>query len=119
MKPTLLSTALAVVLGLAFVGAPALAQTATTATAPAPAASTKTKTTKIPYKGTITAVDATSITITAASGSMTFSITPATKYKGGKAITDFAVNDVVTGSYIKNADGTMTAASVHKKVAAK
>ncbi len=129
MKLTPLSTALAAVLGLALCATAASAQTSTTAapaaTTSTPAATTasaaSTKVKKTPYKGTITAIDTTAntVTIQAASSTLTLKITSATKYKGGTALADFAVNDAVTGSYIKNDDGTLTANSLHKKKAAK
>jgi hypothetical protein len=108
-------------------GAPATVQ-AQTATNAAPAATTPASTTapapakKTEYKGEITALDATSVTIKNKKGTMTFAITADTKFefKDGKTFTpatpaDFAVGDKITGSYLKNADGTMTASSVHKK----
>jgi hypothetical protein len=93
------------------VGLPVHAQTSTPS-ATAPAASAK----KIPYKGTISAVDATAMTITikGAKGDMMMAVTPATKYKGGTSLADFAVGDKVTGSYTKDDGGKMTAASIHK-----
>jgi hypothetical protein len=118
MKLPLLCTALVAVLGLALSGTAASAQTNTMA-APATSPAPSTKMTKTPYKGSITAIDASggSITIQAASGPMTLKIDATTKYKGGKSLADFAVGDVVTGSYTKGDDGTLTAASVHKKKA--
>jgi hypothetical protein len=117
MKPYLLSTALAAVLGLALCGAAVNAQADATTTTTAPA--TSTKVTKTPYKGSITAIDTAggSITVQAASGPLTLKIDSATKYRGGKSLADFAVGDAVTGSYIKGDDGTLTASSVHKKKA--
>lgn len=111
MKLTLIVAALAAILG--FAGVPAQAQ----ATAPAPAVATKSRETKTPYKGTITAITATSVSLQGAKGAMTLAITPTTKYKGGKSATDFAVGDVVTGSYTTDASGAMTAYSLHKKKA--
>ena len=122
MKLPLLSTALAAVLGLALCGTAVNAQTtnapAATTMAPAPAAPSS-KVTKTPYKGTITAIDATgsSVTVQGAKDTLTLKITSSTKYKGGAALTDFAVGDKVTGSYTKGDDGTLTAASLHKKKA--
>jgi hypothetical protein len=121
MKIPFLSTALAAVLGLALCGTAANAQTtnAPATTAPAPTTAPSSKVTKTPYKGTITAIDATgsTVTIQGAKDTMTLKITSATKYKGGAALTDFAVGDKVTGSYTKGDDGTLTAASLHKKKA--
>lgn len=119
MKITLLTPALAAVLGLALASAPVTVQAQSTNAAPAVASATSTK--KIPYKGEITTLDASSVTVKGAK-TLTLAITADTKFglKDGKtldpaAATDFAVGDKVTGSYIKNADGTLTAASVHKK----
>jgi hypothetical protein len=72
---------------------------------------------KTPYKGTITAVDAAGmkVTLKGAKGDMTLLVNSATKFKGGKALSDFAVGDTVTGSYMKDDAGTMTACSIHKK----
>lgn len=123
MKLHLLSTALAAVLGLAFCGTAANAQTsnapAATTMAPAPMAAPSTKMTKTPYKGSITAIDTagSTVTIQGAKDTMTLKITSSTKYKGGAALSDFAVGDKVTGSYTKGDDGTLTAASLHKKKA--
>jgi hypothetical protein len=113
MKLTLIVTALAALLG--FTCVPAHGQ----ATAPAPAVATKAPDTtkKTPYKGSITAITATSVTIQGAKGPMTLAIAPTTKYKGGKSTTDFAVGDVVTGSYTTDASGATTAYSLHKKKA--
>jgi hypothetical protein len=128
MKLTSLSTALAAVLGLALCATAASAQTNTAPMTSAPAttvstapmtASTKAK--KTPYKGTLSAIDASgaSITVQGATGPMMLKIMPNTKYRGAAALTDFAVGDMVTGSYVKSDDGTMCAYSLHKKKAAK
>ncbi len=117
MKYNLLTTALVAILGLAFIGAPVQAQT----TATPPATSESSKTTKTPYKGTITAINATSVTVQAASGPLTLAIAPDTKilkYKKPATVADFAVGDAVTGSYVKDASGALTAHSLHKKTAA-
>jgi hypothetical protein len=118
MKISLLP-ALAAVLGLALCGTVVNAQTDTTTMAPAPTTAPSSKVTKTPYKGTITAIDTagSSVTIKGAKDTMTLKITSATKFRGGAALTDFAVGDNVTGSYIKNDDGTLTANSLHKKKA--
>lgn len=118
MKLTLLTTALAA--ALTVVSVPALAQTAApaaTSTSTTTTTSTKMAVKKIPYKGTLTAVDAAanSITVKGAKGDMTLAVTADTKFKGGKALSDFAVGDKVTGSYSKDDAGALTACSVHKK----
>jgi hypothetical protein len=124
MKISLLTPALVAILGLALAGAPVTAQAQTsTNSAPltAAAASTPakvTKTAKIPYKGSITAIDATSVTVASKDKTLTMALAPTTTFqKDGKKATlaDFAVGDKVTGSYTKDATGAMTAHSLHKK----
>ena len=141
MKNILLPALVAIV-GLAFVGAPVTAQAQTTtapttAPTPAPAANAaapsdapkvkeKKKSDKTSYSGSITAISATSLTVATTKDSLTLAIGADTKFmtigadkkKTPATAADFAVGDKVTGSYTKAADGTMTAASVHKKVAA-
>jgi hypothetical protein len=131
MKITLLTPALVAILGLALAGAPvtAQAQTATNATAPAapstaPKVKEHKKSDKTQYEGTITAIDASSVTVTTTKAPLALAITPATKFAimNGKKKTaatqaDFAVGDKVTGSYSTDSTGAMTAASVHKKAA--
>jgi len=123
MKITLLTPALVAILGLALAGAPVTAQAQTsTNTAAAPATPTKsTKPVKTRYTGSITAIDATSVTVESSKKTLTLAIAPTTSYmKDGKAATlaDFAVGDKVSGSYTKDATGAMTAASLHKKAKA-
>jgi hypothetical protein len=124
MKISLLTPALVAILGLALAGAPVTAQAQTsTNSAPATAAAASTpakvtKTVKTPYKGSITAIDASSVTVTGTKATLVLAIAPTTKYlKDGKKATlaDFAVGDKVTGSYTKDATGAMTAYSLHKK----
>ena len=123
MKINILSSALAAILGLALIGTTTVkAQTSTTAaptTAPATSA-TKSKGDFTAYKGKVSAVDASSVTVTTASGDLKLAVDDTTKIQVAKkkaAITDFAVGDAVTGSYTKNADGTLTAHSLRKKAA--
>jgi hypothetical protein len=133
MKITLLTPALVAIVGLALVGAPvtAQAQTSTNATAPAapstaPKVKEKKKSEFTEYKdASITAIAASSLTVTTPKGSLTLAIAPDTKFaklegkkKTPATAADFAVGDKVSGSYKTNADGTMTAHSIHKKVAA-
>ncbi len=125
MKITLPITALAAILGLALAGIPVHAQTTATAPAAAPTA-TPTKAAsakKTPYSGTLSAVDASSITITdKTAAAKTLAIAPTTKFlKDGKTATiaDFAVGDKVTGSFTTDATGKLTAASLHKGASAK
>ncbi len=123
MKITLISPALAAILGLALIGAPVTAQAQTTNSAPAMAPPPSTpakapKAAKTPYKGTITAVDATSVTVASTAKTLTLAITAKTKIQVDKktaTITDFAVGDSVTGSFSTDETGAMTAASLRKK----
>ena len=128
MKITFLTPALVALLGLALAGAPVTAQAQSTnstiASAPtSTAAPAKVKkSTKTPYTGSITAIDATSVTVASTKKTLTLAITPKTTFKKDKAtatIADFAVGDQVTGSYSTDAAGAMTANSLHKKTASK
>jgi hypothetical protein len=125
MKLNLLTSAFAAVLVLACAPVQADDMAAPVTTSASTSTTTTTSTTvsmkKVPYKGTITAVDTTAntVTIQGLNGTMTLAITPMTKYKGGAALTDFAVGDKVTGSYTKDASGAMTAHSLHKKASTK
>jgi len=132
MKLTILTPALVAILGLALASVPATlqAQTPTTnapsTTAPAATKPAKAKKPQAPsYKGSLTAIDTTANTITVQipatkkdpAKTLTLAIAATTKFaKDKKAATlaDFAVGDNVTGSYTKNADGSLTANSVHK-----
>jgi hypothetical protein len=124
MKITFLTPALVAILGLAFVNLNAQADTTSTnapsATPTTPTtATTSTKASKTPYKGIITAISATSVTISGKTP-MTLAIDATTKFEvSHKKATaaDFAVGDKITGSYLKDDSGTMTAASIHKKTA--
>jgi len=126
MKITLLTPALVAILGLALAGAPvtAQAQTSTNSAAASAPAKTTTKTAtakkivKTPYTGSITALDASSVTVASTKKTLVLAIAPTTTYqKDGKTATlaDFAVGDKVTGSYSKDSTGAMTACSLHKK----
>src|SRR5271156_5139527 len=109
MKITLLTPALVAILGLALAGAPVTAQAQTSTnsadtTAPVapatPAPAKKMKPTK--YSGSITAIDAASVTIANTKKTLTLAITPKTKFKKDKVVAtlaDFAVGDKVSGSY--------------------
>jgi hypothetical protein len=127
MKIQLLTTALVAIVGLAFVGAPVTvsAQTSTNATAPAaPSTAPKTKEkkksdyTQFPKGSKLSALDATSATITSAKGDVKLVIDATTGFEVDKkkaTAADFAVGDEVTGSYKVNADGTNTAHNIRKK----
>ncbi|HEV3272580.1 MAG TPA: hypothetical protein VGZ93_10410 [Candidatus Methylacidiphilales bacterium] len=127
MKITLLTPALVAILGLALAGVPMTtqAQTSTNSASATSAPATVPKSTK--FRGTITAIDATSVTIGNKEASIanagktrTLAITPKTTFKIGKTdatLADFAVGDKVSGSYTTDASGTMSANSLHKKSA--
>jgi hypothetical protein len=57
------------------------------------------------------------ITVKGAKDTLMMTVTPTTKFKGGASLADFKVGDNVTGSYVKDETGKMTASSLHKKVA--
>src|SRR5271156_5805601 len=111
MKIPLLTPALAAILGLALAGAPVTAQAqtstnsaATTAAPTTPAPATVPKPTR--FRGTITAIDATSVTVANKEKTRTLAITPKTTFKMGKTdatLADFAVGDKVSGSYSTDA----------------
>ena len=126
MKITLLTPALAAILGLALAGAPVTAQAqtttnSTTAAAPVPAAAPSPATVKVKkprFKGSITSIDATSVTVANTKKTLTLAITPTTNFKkdGDVAtLADFAVGDKVSGSYSTDATGAMAANSLNKK----
>lgn len=131
MKNILLTPALVAILGIALAGAPVTAQAQTPApatTTAAPAAVTTApakvkkakKGTPIEYKGSITAIDASSVTVASTAKTLTLAIAPTTKYLKDKkkaTLADFAVGDSVTGSYTADATGALTAYSLHKKTA--
>ncbi len=128
MKITLLTPALAAILGLALASAPTTLQAqtnspATTTTAPAPAPKPAKPT---EFRGTLTAVDTAASTITVATQKSTkdtektIAIASTTKVKkDGKPATlaDFSVGDKVSGSYRTDDAGKMTAASLNSKAA--
>jgi hypothetical protein len=121
MKLTLIKSALAAVAGLALCAPVALhAQTNTTAAPLATASSTKAeKAKKTEYVGIVKSVDtaANSITVTCKKGGdMTFVVTPTTKITNNKqpaTLADITMGEKVTGSYTKDAAGTMTACKVN------
>ena len=120
MKIILLTPALVAILGLALAGAPVTAQAQTStnsAAASAPAKTKAPKPAKTRFSGSITAIDATSVTVASTKKTLTLAIAPTTTFqKDGKTATaaDFAVGDKVTGSYTTDATGATTAASLHK-----
>ncbi len=127
MKINLLTSALVAIVGLALVSVPVTVQAQTSDNTTATTAPKKKKKSDFTeYKdATITAISANSLSVTTSKGSLTLAIAADTtfatmegKKKTPAAVTDFAVGDKVSGSYKLNADGTMTAHSVHKKVEA-
>jgi Cu/Ag efflux protein CusF len=115
MKPSLLKSALVAVAGLALCAPVALqAQTPTDTDAAMSAASSKMK--KTEYKGVVKAIDATTITVTTKKGDLTLTLDDKTIVQVSKkkaAITDITVGEKVTGSYTKDAGGTMLACKVN------
>ena len=97
----------------ALMAAPAITCAQEAAGTNAPAAAAPTHKHGLPFKGKITAVDATAMTITI--GEHTYNITSKTKIsKDGNPATlaDFAVGDSVAGAYKKNGD-KLDALSLH------
>jgi len=122
MKINILSSALAAILGFALIGAPvtAKAQATNDASTPSAPAAKKAKGDYTQYKGTISAIDASSVTVTTSKGDVKLAIDDKTKFavdKKASTAADFAKGDEVTGSYKTAADGTLTAHTVHKKTA--
>jgi hypothetical protein len=116
MKITLLTPALAAILGLALAGVPMTSQAQTSTNAPAATAPAPTKPTR--FGGTITAIDASSVTVANKEKTRTLAITPETVFKIGKdpaTLADFAVGDKISGSYFTDASGAMTAKSLRKR----
>lgn len=113
MKSYLLKSALVAIIGLALC-APVALHAATTTTA---AATAKAKVKKIQYQGTVKSIDtaANTVTVTNKKGDLTLAVTPMTKIANNKksaTLADITMGEKVTGSYTKDAAGTMTAASL-------
>ena len=124
MKSSIIKSALVAVAVLALCAPVALqAQTDTVnniATSPVknPTTAKSVKMKKTSYMGTVKTVDtaANSITVTCKKGDMTFAVTPMTKVMVDKKpaqLSDITMGEKVTGSFTKEADGTMAAASIH------
>jgi hypothetical protein len=115
MNPSLLKSALVAVVGLALCAPVALqAQTPTDTAATNAAASSKVK--KTEYHGVVKALDASTITVTTKTGDLTLTLDDKTIVQVSKkkaAITDITVGEKVTGSYYKDASGTMFASKVN------
>ena len=123
MKINILTPALWAILALTLACAPVTVQAQTStnspvASAPAPAGPTATKPAKTPYEGTVTAIDKTSVTVATATGPLTLAITGTTKLAKDRIhakTTDFAVGDKVTGHYVTDATGALSASSLYTK----
>jgi len=121
MHNILLKSALTAVAGLALCAPLALSAQTTTPTATSAATSavtTSTKVKKTEYRGTVKSVDtaANTITVTNKKGDMTLTVTTATKILQNKktaTLADITMGEKVSGSFIKDATGAMTAASIH------
>ena len=134
MKNTFITSALVAVLGYALASAPVTVKAQSTPTQTPAATSTgsttpskpakKSGNTVIPKGSTISAIDASSVTVKTASGDVTLAVAATSKFQFGTSkkntpatAADFAAGDAVTGSYVKNADGTNTLATLRKKAA--
>ena len=124
MKITILTPALAAILGLALASAPVTAQAQTstnTTTAPAAPATPKPHKTTLSLS-TIQAIDTTANTVTVLShskkdGDKTYVLTidattKVTRDHKPATLADFKVGEKVTGSYVADASGTLTAAKL-------
>ena len=123
MKNTIITPALVAILGLALASAPVTAQAQTTNTSTTPAAPAKAKTNKITLNiSTITAIDTTANTVTVDSkskkdGEKTLVLTidattKVTRDKKPATLADFKVGEKVTGSYVAEASGSLTASKL-------
>jgi hypothetical protein len=131
MKNTFIVSALVAVLGFALASAPVTvsaqttptqttAATSTGSTTPSKPAKKKSEYTSFPKGSKISAIDASSVTLTTAKGDLKLAIDAKTGFEVDKKKSDasaFAAGDVVTGSYSTGADGSMTAHNVRKKTA--
>ncbi|MCE0484334.1 MAG: hypothetical protein LV479_08870 [Methylacidiphilales bacterium] len=126
MKKSLFTTALPALLGAALVSLPFTlhAQTTPTATTTAPAAKSTAKSKYTSYAGKLTAIDTANndVTVTGTKRTLILNLATTTTYQVDKksaTLSSFAVGDKVTGSYLKNADGSLTAHSLHKSTVRK
>jgi hypothetical protein len=124
MKNTFIVSALVAVLGFALASAPVTVSAQTTAststTTPSKPAKTKSTYTSFPKGSKISAIDASSVTLTTAKGDLKLAIDAKTGFEVDKKKSDasaFAAGDVVTGSYSTGTDGSLTAHNVRKKTA--
>jgi hypothetical protein len=120
MKHTLIKSALMAVAGLALCAPLAIhAQTATSTTTTASTMSTtSTKMKKTEYRGMVKSIDtaANTITVTNKKGDMTLSVASTTKITQNKqpaTLADITMGEKVTGSFTKDATGTMTACKIN------
>jgi hypothetical protein len=131
MKNTFITSALVAVLGFALASAPVTvkaqatptqtpAATSTGSTTPSKPAKKKSAYTPFPKGATISAIDASSVTLKTTKGDLKLAIDAKTGFEVDKKKSDasaFAAGDAVTGSYATNADGSFTAHNVRKKTA--
>jgi len=118
MKNQLLKTVLFSLVAAALVTLPVVSHAQDSTNTPADTAPAKPK--KIPFHGKAAAVDTAAMTITV--GTMVINVTSETKTsKNGKPATlsDIVVGDMVSGSYVKGADGKLSASSLHDGLKAK
>ena len=121
MKLTLLTPALAAILGLALASAPLPTHAQTTTNTASTAASSTVSTKSKKASGTLTVIDTAGNTISVENktdGTRTFAIASTIKItKDGKAATlaDFAVGDKVYVAYTKDVSGMLTATRLSKK----
>jgi hypothetical protein len=111
MKKNLVKIALLGLVTAALVAVPTLSRAQDSTNTPAAIAPKKNG---LPFHGKLAAVDPTAMTVTV--GTLTINVTATTKItKDGKKATlaDFVVGDTVGGSYHKDSDGKLTAATIH------
>lgn len=118
---TLLTPALAAILGLALAGVPMTVQADDTTAAPAASSASMAK---VSYSGKVSAVDASGGTITVQAAAkkkgepakaITLTVnstTEITKDKKSATLADFKVGDDVAGSYVTESSGSLTATAL-------
>jgi hypothetical protein len=120
MKRTILKITALSLLAAAVVAAPAAMHAAETTNAPsassqeAPAKPKKSEHATLPFNGKLSAIDTNAMTLKV--GSRTFEITSETKITKDAlpaTLADGVVGEAVGGAYKKNADGKLSATSIH------
>ena len=117
MKRTILKITTLSLFAVAIVAAPMAARAAETTNAPAaeaPAKHKKSEHATLPFNGKLSAIDKNAMTLTV--GERTFEITSETRItKDGfpATLSDGMVGEMAGGAYKKNADGKLSATSVH------